>query len=218
VYGETIHLTLQGFYEAVIIGPLLLSALALRRREGLAGTAWFTLAVSIHFRALFFLPLFGYGVYLVVKHRQWTRWNTRSWVVAGATCVAGLMTLIVFVLLWPQLSDIEINNPVNVAVLRSDLDMTLLYMGMLILLSSVLFVARAEADLIVLLWLFVMFTLLRESYPWDILTLLAWIGMPIVAARPMLVRDVRIIALLFAALVVFDNESFPNPVWLLRVF
>ena len=217
VYGETVHLTLQGFYEAVIIGPLLLSALALRRRAGLAGTAWFTLAVFIHFRALFFLPLFAYGVYLVVTQREWKRWDTQSWIVAGATGVAGVMTLGVFVLLWPQLADIEINNPINLAVLRGDLDMALLYTGMLVLLSAVFLWADGEADLVVLIWIFVMLTLLRESYPWDVLTLLAWIGMPIVARRPALVRDVRIVALLFLALVVFDNESFPNPIWLLRV-
>ena len=217
VYGETIHLTLEGFYEAVIIGPLILSALALRRRDGLAGTAWFTLAVFVHFRALFFLPLFAYGIYLVVTQREWKRWSNRSWIVAGATGLAGVMALGVFVMLWPQLTDIEITNPVNLAVLASDLDITLLYVGMLVLLSAVLFRAGGEADLVVLAWMFLLFTLLRESYPWDILTLLAWIGMPIVARRPTLVRDVRIVALLFVALVVFDNESFPNPMWLLRV-
>ena len=51
----------------------------------------------------------------------------------------------------------------------------------------------------------------------DVLRLLAWIGMPIVARRPTLVRDVGLVALLFVALVVFDNRSLLVPLWLLDI-
>lgn len=217
VYGETLHLTLQGFYEAVVIGPLILSALALRRGDGLPGAAWYTLAVFVHFRALFFLPLFVYAVYLIVTQRAWRRWTRRAWIAAAATLIAGAMTLGVFVLLWPRLSAIPLNNPVNINVLSARWDVALLYVASTALLAAALICAKGWADLVLLLWAFVTFTLLKEAYPWDILTLLAWIGMPIVARRLLLVREVRIVALFFAAVLVFDHESFPIPIWILDV-
>ena len=215
VYGETIHLTLEGFYEAIIIGPLILSARALARRDGLAGTGWFSLAVFVHFRALFFLPLLAYGLYLIWSQRAWTRWGRRSWAFAGASGLALAMTLGVISLLWSQLNDITVNNRVYGGTIWYQ--PAIVYAAVAVLLTVVLVRAEAWMDLALLAWLFAAFMQLREAYPWDVLTLLAWIGFPIVAQRPAWARDVRLVALLFAARFVFGNESFPVPMWLLDV-
>lgn len=213
VYGEVLHFTLEGFYEAVVIGPLILSAMAVRRGDGLAGAAWFTLAAFLHFRALFFVPLVLYSLWVVLRGKQWRKWRPRSWTVAGVTVLGGFLTLGTFALLWPHLTKIPVNNPVNLTMLSERLDVTILYVGMFLLLALALARARALFDLGVLIWLFVMFTQLRETYGWDIVSMLAWIGMPIASAMPLLVRDVRLIAILFAGAFVFNYALIPSPLW-----
>ncbi|MGH2756884.1 MAG: hypothetical protein ACRDI3_03760 [Actinomycetota bacterium] len=214
VYGEVIHLTLQGFYEAALIGPLILSAWAAYERRGLAATAWFVIAVAIHFRALFFLPVFLYGCYLLVRQREWRKWSPRAWSAVVGAGAAGAATLVAFLYLWPHLTSMEVTAPVYFRKLFDDPPDAIFYSGIALLLGAVLAVARGWRDLVLLVWGMGMFTLLREAFAWDVLTMLAWIGMPVVATRAGLVRDVRLVAVMFVALVVFNNQSFPMPIWL----
>lgn len=217
VYGETIYFTLQGFSEAAVIGPLILSAFALSRNDGLKGIAWFTLAVSFHFRALFFLPLFAYGVYLVLRDRQWKAWTVSSWGTAAASLIAGSLTLLIFWMLRPALAQIPVTNAVQQRILWEQRDLAVLFVGMLLLLAGVLIRSRAWADLVLLLWIFTMFTWLNEAYPWNVLSLMAWMGMPVAGERRHVVRDVRFAALLFLAMVVLKHESYPVPIWIQQV-
>ncbi|MDQ3964503.1 MAG: hypothetical protein M3277_11425 [Actinomycetota bacterium] len=218
VYGEVIHFSLEGFYEAAIIGPLILSAFALRRRDGLAAVGWFTLAAFLHFRALFFLPLVLYGGWLIFRNKEWRRWRTRSWAIAIGSVVAGALTLGVFALLWPHLHEIRVNNPVHFGRLFDRADIAVLYLGMFVFLGVILIRARSWFDLGILTWSFFMFTQLRETFPWDVASLLAWIGMPIAASRAILARDARLLAIMFVALFVFDYASLPNPIWIIQLF
>lgn len=217
VYGETIHLTLEGFSEAAVIAPLILCGLALYRGNGLAGVGWFVVAAALHLRTLFFLPLALYGVFLIIHRRQWKTWAPSTWAIATATVVGALLTGAVFLFQWPYLSSVAVTNQVNLTMLAERPDLAVLYAGMFGLLALVLVRARGWADLVVLVWAFALFTVLREAFPWNVLTLAAWIGMPIAASRHDLVRDVRLAALIFAAIVVFGNQSFPNPTWILQV-
>ena len=217
VYGETIYLTLQGFSEAAVIGPLMLSAFALWRRDGLKGMAWFILAVSFHFRALFFLPLFAYGAYLVLRERQWENWTRRAWSVAALTLVAGSFILSVFWVLRPALAEIPVTNAVNLQKLWTEHGLVILFLGMLLVLAAVLVHARAWPDLIVLVWIFAMVTWLNEVYPWNVLSLMAWLGMPIAGERRHIVRDVRFVAVLFLAMVVLKHGSYAIPIWIQQI-
>jgi hypothetical protein len=78
---------------------------------------------------------------------------------------------------------------------------------------------RAWLDLAVLGCTGLILLLLRQAYPWDILSLLAWLGPPIIAGRAdrlAAVRDARIIAVVFISVAVFGNSLMPT--WLDRVF
>jgi len=227
VYLELIHWSLEGFYEGVIIAPLVLSARYLAQRRGLQAIAMFTLAAVLHFRSYFFGPLAIYGAYLVVRHGQWRTWSRREIDLAGITTVLATISLGVFWLISPWLRKLDSHNPVNVTVADPNLAAiaTLLFVAAIV--AVVFAYARSWLDLTLLAWLTMSSLLLQQTWWWDVLTILAWLAMPIAAStasrlsavnRLALVRDARIVAVVFISSFVFGNSSLLNPSWLQNIF
>lgn len=215
---ETVHLTLLGFSEAALIAPLVLSGWALKRGDGLKGAAWFALASSLHFRALFFLPLGIYAVYLVVARRQSRTWRGGEWSLAAATVLLLASTTAVLLLVAPSFSAIELTSRFHISELGLGA-VAMMFAVVVAALAIAFAFARSWGDIAVLLWMSVMLLLVREAFPWNILTLLAWLGLPATrSADATLARDVRLAALLFVAIAVFDHDSFPVPTWIQQVF
>ncbi|MHB8511679.1 MAG: hypothetical protein ACYDCC_05815 [Actinomycetota bacterium] len=221
VYFEVIHWTLEGFYEGVVIGPLILCGLYLHQKRALPAIFAFTVAANLHFRSFFLAPLIVYAIVIFVREKQWRGWKVKEYALAGGSAILGFTSLGVFALLWHSLSNSEIQNtvslsaaPVHVSAVRTLVIVSLVLIGLLLY-------SKAWLDAGIAAWCCVMMLLLREVEPWDVLSLLAWLGVPVLFTsenRLGLVRDVRIAMIAFFGIFVFSNTTLFAPTWLQRIF
>jgi hypothetical protein len=214
VYIEVIHWTLDGFYDAAALAPLILCARFLRDRRGLAAMAAFCVAAFIHFRAFFFAPWALYALVMTVRERQWRQWKLGGVVGLAAAGVLGALSLGVFFILWPSLSHVRIHNHLNpgsspgwrVAVLL------LLFLVLVAGGARALYRSRAWLDLAVLGWMGLMLVSLREAYPWHaLLAVLPWLCAPPSVEAPRdagRVRVVRLVTWLGAICLALGFEPF----------
>lgn len=217
VYLTVVHWALEGFYESIAIAPLVLSARALVRDRGLHAIAWFSLAASLHFRALFFAPLALCGLYLLVRGRQWRGWTHRDYGVVAATGALAAAVLVPFALLWPHLQDIPVTTSISPSAKGFTLLGILPFLVILAVGAGAFLSARAWLDLAVLGWLAVMLLALHEAYYWDMLMLLAWLMAPHAPAvrRIARVQDARIFVVLGISAFVFHTSLTPE--WLAQL-
>jgi hypothetical protein len=96
VYSELIHWSLEGFYEALVLIPLVLSARFLAQRRGIESLLAFSVASVLHFRAFFFAPLAVYALYLIVRELQWKGWGRRQHVQLIAVAILSSISLGIF--------------------------------------------------------------------------------------------------------------------------
>lgn len=227
VYLELVHWSLEGFYEGAIIAPLVVSAHYLARQKGLQAIAMYTLAAVLHFRAYFFAPLAIYGAYLVIRHRQWRTWSRREMDLAGVSAVLATISLGVFVLIAPWLREVDSHNPVGVTVADPDMAAIATLLLVVAIVAAVFAYTRSWLDLTLLGWLTITCVMLQQTWWWDVLSVLAWLAMPISSStlgrlstgtRLALVRDARIVAVVFIGAFVFGNTSLLNPAWLQSFF
>lgn len=224
LYFEIIHWTLEGFYDAATIFPLILCATYLRQRRALAATVAYCAAVLIHFRALFLLPWGAYGAWMIIRERQWSRWAAPEFLAAAAGLLMVAAAAGPFLLLWPTLSTLPIGNVISIAVPRPNVR-AIGSVTVIMLLSGWAFAwARSWLDVVVLGWFAFMLVSLRQTEGWHLLVPLAWVVAPVVRARPSVggtpqhwaVFDARILLLLFVGAFVFGWP--PLPTWLTQVF
>ena len=217
VYLTVVHWALEGFYESIAIAPLVLSARALVRDRGLHAIAWFALAASLHFRALFFAPLAVFGLYLVIRRREWSTWSRRDLGVLAATGVLSAAVLGPFALLWPHLQDIPVTTSISPSADGFSIVGILPFLVILAVGGAAFASARAWLDLIVLGWLAVMLLALHEAYYWDMLILLTWLMAPHAPAvrRIARVQDARIFVVLGISAFVFHTSLTPE--WLAQL-
>jgi hypothetical protein len=221
VYLEMIHWSLEGFYEAALIAPLVLCGLCLEQRRGLQAIALFALAAALHFRAYFFAPLAVYGAYIVVRDRQWRTWSRQDYGLAGVASVLCAISLGVFSLITPWLREVPATNPVSVTVAHPDAPAIATLLLVAAVVAVVFAYARSWLDMALLGWLTVSAVLLQQTWEWDVLTILAWLALPIgasAARRYGLVRDARAVAVIFLGMFVFKNMTLLDPSWLQKVF
>ena len=217
VYLTVIHWALEGFYESIAIAPLLLSARALVRDRGLQAIAWFSLAASLHFRALFFAPLALCGLYLVIRRRQWGTWTRRDWGLVAVTAALSAAVLGPFALLWSHLQDIPVTTSISPDAEGFSVVGILPFLVILAVGAAAFASARAWLDLVVLGWLAVLLLSLHEAYEWDMLMLLAWLIAPHSPSvrRIARVQDARIFVVLGISAFVFHTSLTPG--WLAQL-
>lgn len=223
VYFETIHWTLEGFYDAAAIGPIVLCASALSRRRGLVAAVAFAAAVFIHFRSLFFLPWGVYALWVVVREREWQRWKAADLAVALAGCAMVAASATAFVLIWPALGTLPIGNPISMKVHPPDWHSIGAFAVVTLACALAFAFAKSWLDLALVGWFAVMLFELRETYPWHITIPMAWLAAPVIGAahrrcarRAWLVTDARIFVVLFVAGFVFKGSGLPS--WLVQLF
>lgn len=214
VYLGLIHWALEGFYEGLLVAPLLLCARALWCRRGATALLWFSVAGVLHFRALFLAPWAAYAVYLLVTQREWRTWGRSGLAGFGLTCLCAAAAIIPFILVWPFLRTIPVSVAVNPTVPNFHVVNLIPFLVVLALGAAAFVTARAWLDLAVVSWLGLMCVLLHEAYYWDMLTLLAWLLAPIAARTERLtrVRDGRILVVLGLSALVFHTTLTPD--WL----
>lgn len=217
IYLELVHWALEGFYEGVVVAPLLLCARALYRRTGTEALFWFSLATVLHFRALFLAPWAVYALYLVISQQEWRTWGRRGAALAGVTGVLAVGSLVPFFLLWPFVHRIPISTSINVSDPHFVFYKVVPLVLVLVVGGIVFASARSWLDLVVLAWLGIMFVSLREAFNWDMLTLLAWMMAPISTSENRLLRviDARVFVLLCLSVFVFHNSLTPD--WFTKV-
>ena len=213
VYGEVMHWTLEGFYDALVLAPLVLAARYLATRRGLATGVAYCLAAALHFRAYFFAPWAIYAAWLVVHDRAWRMWTWRHALALTGAVLCAASSLYVFTLGWPSLRQWEPTNPVLLASLDHLNPRALNLLIVVVVLAAVLVWMRAWLDLAILLWLSIALFTVRQTLPWHILIPMAWLGAPVL--RP-LVRGVRLGFVMTAAALVYGATV--APAWLWRLF
>lgn len=224
LYFEIIHWTLEGFYDATALFPLLLCTVYLRRGRGLAALVAYVASVFIHYRALFFLPWGVYAAILIIRERQWQRWSAPHYLAVAGTSLMAVAAAIPFLLLWPTLQHLPNVNPIS---FKSDHPeyAVLSCVGVAVVISAATFLwNKCWLDMAILGWFCFMIVSLRETYPWHLLVPLSWLAAPVMQAkatkqRPystFSVHDARVFMLSFMGLFVFRSN--PWPTWLTRVF
>ncbi|MEO6573473.1 MAG: hypothetical protein ABIP89_06520 [Polyangiaceae bacterium] len=219
VYGEVLHWTFEGFYEAAVLAPLFLCAKWLHERRMLAAIVAYTVATTIHFRAFFFAPWVVYAAFSIVSDGSWKTWRGRD---VGAALVAGLLaaaTLFVFALVWPTLSAMPIvYSPLAFSAGQATPPALSAYLVVLVIVGAAFAYSRAWMDLVILAWLTFIFVRLHEAYEWDLVALLAWLGSPLGSPpkRAAMARDARLYFVLFCGATLFRSTL--APVWLAKIF
>jgi hypothetical protein len=197
-YLQIVFWTMQGFYDAAAIAPLLLSVRYLRDGRSLAAAVAYCVAAFIHFRALFFAPWALYAAWVFVQQGAWRGLRAKDGVaiLVGAACAGAALT--VFALVMPTLAHQDVNNPVNLAVAAGSPGALFSYAAVVIVAAGALVFARAWFDLATLAWMALMLLFVKEAHEWHILILLAWLVAPILFVRPRrdeLVRGARFVML-----------------------
>jgi len=171
--------TLQGFYDAAAIAPLLLCARYLHARRGLAAGVAYCVAAFIHFRALFLAPWALQAAWIFWRDRQWRGLQRRDYAAIGAGTACGAAALMAFALVSPTLAQQDVNNSVNLSVASAHVGALLAFSAVVIVAASLLVWVRAWLDLGMLAWMTVMMLLVKEAHDWHILIPLAWLVAPV---------------------------------------
>jgi hypothetical protein len=214
VYIEVIHWTLEGFYDAAALAPLVLCGWYIRQRKGLPAIAAFCLAAFLHFRVFFFAPLAVYALVIILRDRQWRRWRVRQWVVLAAAGMLGAVSLGVFWILWPSLRSLPITNPIDLSNELAWLARILLPIFLILAWLAARSLLRLQAwlDFAIFIWMAIMMFFLHETYPWHtILAVMPWLCFPPFVMEPssaMRIQTIRLLVFAGAIGLVFRCEPF----------
>jgi hypothetical protein len=195
--------SLQGFYDAAAVTPLLLCARYLAARRGLAAAVAFAVSAFIHFRVFFLAPWAIYAAWIFFRDRQWRGFGGRDLLALsiGGACV--FASLGAFALVSPVLGRQHVNNSLNLTALN----VWILLGFAVVAAAAAAMLARAHAwlDLAVLAWLTLVMLFVKEAHEWHIVIPLAWLVAPAVVAKPGLVRAARFAVLAYLVIFVMVN-------------
>lgn len=109
VWCESTRWALSGIYDSLPVALVFVSAAALRAQRPADAALAYAGAVFMHFRALWFLPLFGVALLEVARARH--HLTSRDWVKLGAAaCLVGVSAT-AFAILLPWLHRFPTTNP-----------------------------------------------------------------------------------------------------------
>jgi|GEM_PF-1679284 len=213
--SEMLHWTLEGFYEAALVGPLAVCAFSLRERRWVAAILAYSIAAFLHFRSFFFAPWVLFAAGSLAAEGKLGSLDRKSWGALAIAFVLSACSLGVFALVWPALHAMPIShNAVHWADTLREAPGLLPFavvMGAALVAFAVM---RQWLDAALVGWLAAMLVSMRETYPWDVVTLLLWPVVPVFARarRAPLVRPLRTGVVLFVAILPFRNAVVP--LWL----
>ena len=205
-YLEILKWTLSGFYDPVAVCAIFVGVWQLRRRRGVAAILALSVAVFLHYRALWYCPLFAFAGWTAVRQREWQagRWRVVAELAASAL-VLGL-SLYAFVLLYPGLKDFLTNN----SVMLKDLSLTKPAAWNLVvpLVPVLLYFAwsRQWTLLSCVAWQLFVVTRTYQIQGWHILFLLPMLGLARLEGKRGSLLAVGVVYLT-EALVIFYNDA-----------
>jgi hypothetical protein len=213
VYSHVMYWTMEGFYDAAAIVPLVVCARYLDRRRGLAAGVAYCVGALLHFRAFFLAPWAVWAFGSMLRNRFWRGLRPRHYVAIGVALLCAAASLLAFWLDWESLRHVYVNNPLRSATSPHEKAQGWNLEVVLAVCALAFIASRSWLDLLSLAWLgFIAFTL-REFYYWHILISTAWIAAP--ASRPM-VRAVRLAFLVTTVAILFRDPFAPEWLWMLR--
>jgi len=192
-YTFVIFWTLRGFYDGAAMIPLVVCAACIGKGRPLGILATFSLALFIHFRALFYVPWALYGMWRAAKVRAWRDATPLEWVAVVASAALACVAAITLVLVAPALSLLPLESPIHPGHLKA----IPLVAFVASLAVGLLAFARARAwlDVAMILWLALMLCSIRQVQAWHAFLLFPWLF----AAAPR--ESVRIARIGFVATV-----------------
>jgi hypothetical protein len=213
VYSHVMYWTMEGFYDAVAIVPLVVCTRYLDRRRGIAAGLAFCVGSLLHFRAFFHAPWAIWALGLALRDRFWRRVRVRHVVAIMLALMCGCASIFVFWLDWASLKDVIINNPLRTNLSPHDKAIIWNFKVVLALCALTFLWARSWMDLVQIIWLaYIAFTL-REFYYWHMLIATAWVAAP--APRP-IVRAARFAFLVTTVAILFRDPFAPEWLWMLH--
>lgn len=179
VAAYIIRYTLEGFYDAAALAPLLVCARLLDKRRGTAAVIAFCLAAVLHFRTFFFAPWALYGGWLVLQERPWQQQRARFVMQVALITLLAAASLLPFALVWPTLHLLPDSNPIRINGASFRPTWLLLVSAACGLAAWRFFRARAWLDLATLGWFLAMTLFVRQAYGWHGMVLVGWLGAPL---------------------------------------
>lgn len=210
---EFIRWAVEGFYDGVLLAPLVLCGFYLRERRGLAAVVAYCVAAFLHYRTFFLAPLVLYALYLIVKEKQWRQWRGHAWAGVALAGVLGGASLYTFWLVSPWLGRFPATNPLR-WISGNGIALQVVLAG--VLAAAAFLYARAWLDVALLGWFVLMVSRVVQTQPWHALALVAWLALPAWTAlsqRTGLVRDARFITVWMLASGVYGDGLLP-PYWM----
>jgi hypothetical protein len=195
-YVLIMYWTLQGFYDAAAITPLILCARYLGQGRGLAAGVAYCAAAIVHFRVFFQAPWAMVAAGMMVRDRFWQRLHRRQVVAIGVAATLACISLYVFWLDWASLGKVEINNPLRPDGGEYNAHMTWICAIILGVCGLAFLISRSWLDLVSLAWLGLVLFRLREFYLWHLLISVAWIAAPFRSPAARVVRIGFLVAVL----------------------
>lgn len=210
---EAIHWSLQGFYDVAMLTPLLLSVVWLTRGRPLASLVAYGVALFLHFRALFLAPIALAAIWQLWTLRPRQRIDLRS---GAALVTASLLAATSLATLWllrPTIVHTPLTNPAHLWSQGLWTPPVLALVALVGAASAAMIRARAWLDVVMVLWLGVVFVSVRQCMPWHVLVLLPWLflGRPAGAgARPTWVEPVRALVIVSVSAWLLHNPLWPQ--------
>jgi hypothetical protein len=213
VYSNVMHFTLEGFYDAAAIAPLVLCTRYWTRRRGVAAVLAYCVAAFLHFRAFFLGPWALVAAWTMLRTRFWKHLGWRTLLALAAAAFFGLSSLYTFWLDWPSLREVGEFNPIVLGHYKHNAAMVWNLKVVIVVCAVALLWARAWLDLVMLVWLSVIMFVLKEFAVWHLIIPMAWIAAP---ARHSYVRAIRLAFLLTVIALVFGDWFSPS--WMGRLY
>ncbi len=221
VSEESIHFALEGFYDAIFLGPLLLSARFLRDRRPVAALVSYCLAAFLHFRAFFCAPLA-----LLAAWQLWqafadkTPWRKRDFFALALASLLGGASLYAFFLCLSTIVTMPAQNPVYIAGGKIDHPVTVFaFLAITAIASTTAFKGGARFEALALLWMTGMFLRLPGTYRWYLLAVAPIIASPFIeksVRRPALVRVTQLGYAAFVTAAICHERI--NLEWMAKLF
>ncbi|MHB8420777.1 MAG: hypothetical protein ACYDCL_22105 [Myxococcales bacterium] len=205
-YLEVLKWTLSGFYDPIAVCAIFVAVWQLRRGRGTDAILALSVALFLHFRALWYLPLFFTAGWTALRNREWNAGRARALAKLAASALLLGVSLYAFALLYPGLEAL----PHNSGVMWKDLSLTTAASWNLALplLPVLLYLAwgRQWTLLGCVVWQLFMITRTYQVQGWHILFLLPLFGLArLEGKRASLVAAA--VVYLTEALVIFYNAA-----------
>ena len=208
--GALIHWSLEGFYDAAMVLPLLLCDAFVAAGLGAPAFLAFGVAMLLHFRALYYVPWGLVAAALVFRSRAPSR-KDRVRIGLGTLCLAA--SLATFALALPGLLGYPLQlNPLFLRTAALDRTALLEGAALAVAAAAVFVWARSPLDAGLVAWLAVVLTQVRQNYSWYSVALVPWLCAP--AGRPA-VRLARLAVFAFLAVRIHDDPLWPR--WIAQV-